>query len=351
MKNKKIVFLTAGIIVLLIVVILVLHFAGTRDQNSRKNSIKDNDLKKIEQTQHIQIKRYEQDLFSLDTNSLAAGVERLSQKYPEYLIAKDVWKDHRMLAQLKAYITDPVILELYHDVMRIYPDFEDVQAELNRAMSYFLTYFPDQTIPSFYSIVPGLDSEMPTVYGYGDDIFINIDMYLGPSYKFYSQIGMPLFVSQRCDKKYLALDCFRKAMVYRVGSNKTLISLLDNIIYEGKRIYFTELMFPDREEADIIGYTDEKYQWAEANQGQVWRYIIEKNLLFSKQNEVVRQFVGDSPFTKPFNNESPGRMGVFIGWKIVQKYMESHPEVTLAQLMKEEDAQKILNQSGYKPHK
>jgi len=350
MKKKVIFGVVIAVLLLLAGGILLWHFrSANSSDNSRKHEVKPAEVRKVERQIDIHINRYEKDLFSLDTAHLSEELKRISLEYPEILIDKNAWKDPQMLYQLKAYITDPIILEIYHDVMRIYPDLKDVETELNTAMSYYLNYFPDDSLPVFYSLVPGLNTEMPTVYGYGDDIFIHLDMYLGKDYKYYSQIGMPNFVSQRCEKKYLALDCVNKALVYKYLPQKSPVSLLDNIIYEGKKMYFTEMMFPDKEEMDVMEYTPEKYAWAVENQGKVWSYIIEKDLLFSKQNDVIRQFIDDTPFTKPFTNNSPGRMGAFIGWKIVQAYMENNPDVSLSQLMENTDSQQILNKSGYKP--
>lgn len=350
MKKKTVFIAVIGTLVLVIAGILIWHFHSLKSsENSRKFDVGENTINKLERQADIHIHRYEKDLFSISKDHPAEDLQRLSTQYPEMLIGDGVWNDPQMLKQLQAYLSDPIIVEIYNDVQKAYPDLKDVEAELNSSMGYYLNYFPNDSVPSFYSVVPGLNIEMPTVYGYDDDIFINLDMYLGKDYKYYSQVGMPLFVSQRCEKKFLALDCISKALVYKHLPDKSLISLLDYMIYEGKRMYFTEMLFPDKEEQDIIAYSPEKYEWAIANQGQVWGYIIEKDLLFSKQSETIRQFVDDTPFTKPFNNDSPGRMGVFIGWKIIQHYMENNPEISLAELMKITDSQMILNKSGYKP--
>jgi hypothetical protein len=76
---------------------------------------------------------------------------------------------------------------------------------------------------------------------------------------------------------------------------------------------------------------------------------VEQQKLFSKDDDVVRIFIEESPFTKPFGNRSPGRMGQFLGWKIVKEYMKNNPEVTLEQLMQTKDLQIILNRSAFKP--
>ena len=65
----------------------------------------------------------------------------------------------------------------------------------------------------------------------------------------------------------------------------------------------------------------------------------------------IQKYLTDAPFTPGLgdHNESAPKLGIWIGWQIVKKYMDKNPDVTLQQLMKETDAQKILHASRYKP--
>ena len=338
------------------------------------------DIKEVETLQKevdITINRYECDLFSdamlesadkvaeeasqpgfapqkgMSDNmkALSEAVEKLHDKYPEELIQEGVWNEPMMLLQLTNYLRDPVIKDIYQNTIKMYPTLADVEKELEQAYGYLLYYFPDEKMMSFYSVVPGIDLQMPSAYAIGDNLFIHLDMYLGENNKHYQAFGVPKFISQRCDKKYIAIDCFKKAIVYKHLPEKARETLLDHMIYEGKKLYFTELMFPERTEQDIIGYTQAKYDWAVTYQGNVWSYLIEKNLLFSKDNEPVLKMIEEAPFTKPFTNESPGRMGAFIGWKIIQHYMKNNPDITLQQLLDNTDSRAILNAAKYQPNK
>ena len=40
---------------------------------------------------------------------------------------------------------------------------------------------------------------------------------------------------------------------------------------------------------------------------------------------------------------------MWVGWRIVESYMNHHPEVTIEALLADGDAQRILEQSYYKP--
>jgi hypothetical protein len=349
---KREIWISLGVVVVvaaLVLVVFIVRNRATAEGNNRKYKIKKSELSEVRKQVHFSVKRYEKALFELNRDSLAAGIERLSHIYPALLIAENVWQNPEMLAQLRAYLDDKVITEIYQTTIQKYPDLNFLQDELTEAFSYYLHYFPEAQLPAIFTIVPGLDFERSSVFGFDNDLFIQLDQYLGADFKMYAQSGMPKYIIARCDKKYMAIDCFKKSLVYKYLPEETRLTLLENMLHEGKKLYFTELMFPSRQPADIIGYSEAQMTWAEANQGNVWHYIIEKNLLFNKDDKPSRDFCEEAPFTKPFNKESPGRMGAFIGWKIVRKYMENQPEITLPELMKSVQYQEILTKSKYKP--
>ncbi|MCQ2285376.1 MAG: DUF2268 domain-containing putative Zn-dependent protease [Bacteroidales bacterium] len=341
------------ILVALVAVIgigLILYLS-LKTPEKRKYSVRKTELTTLKREIDVHINCYTSDLFALDTSHLAEGVKQLSQTYPSFLIQEGFWEDAMMIQALKSYLSDPLIKGVYNDALAVFPSMTEQEAELKDALTYYKHYFPDAEIPQFYALVPGLDFEMPSVFAHENGVFIYLDQYLGVDNKYYKQMGMPIYIKERCDKKYLAIDCFKKALVYKHLPENTLVTLLDYMIYEGKKLYFTELMFPNRTENDLIGYSQEKYEWATHYQPEIWNYIVEKQLLFSKDANTKRKFIEEAPFTKPFSNTSPGRLGIFIGWKIVQGFMENNPAITLEDLMQNTDSQSILTKSNYKPLK
>jgi hypothetical protein len=65
-----------------------------------------------------------------------------------------------------------------------------------------------------------------------------------------------------------------------------------------------------------------------------------------------QRFIEVAPFSKFYMNQdelSPGRIGVWMGWQIVNSYMK-HNDVSLQELLKiDEDI--IFTKSKYKPKK
>ncbi|MBR4912975.1 MAG: hypothetical protein IKZ54_09080 [Bacteroidales bacterium] len=297
----------------------------------------------------INILRYEQDLFNMDTKNMAAGFKTLYGKYPENIIANGAWNNTAMLQSIKGFISDPVIKEIYKDAEAKYRDLSDFENQIIPALTLYLTHFPDERTPGFCTLVSGIDFQMPSVFGYENTIFVCLDMYMGKDYKQYGQAGMPKYIAARCEPKYMATDCFSKALVYRHLPDKTLVTLLDNMVDAGKKMLFTQTMFPNVPAQDILGYSKEQYDWATSHESSVWHYLVEKNLVYDNTENVIRRMIDETPFTRDFGNDSPGRLGYFIGFQIVQSYMKNHPGTTLKELMKMTDSQKFLKDSGYKP--
>ena len=298
----------------------------------------------------ITLKRYEQDLFNIDQKNMKAAFAAMYGKYPENIIANGAWENQEMIQAMREFINDPVIQGIYKETETQYADMSDFKKEISPALTLYLTHFPGERIPEFCTLVAGIDFQMPQVFGYANTIFICLDMYLGPDCRLYAQAGMPKYIAARCDKKYMATDCFSKALVYKHLPEKTPITLLDCMVEAGKKMLFTQTMFPNTPPQDILGYSKEQYKWAVGHESAIWHKLVEKNMVYDKSDDVARRMIEETPFTRDFGNDSPGRLGVFIGFQIVQSYMKTHPETTLDQLMKMTDSQKLLKESGYKPN-
>jgi hypothetical protein len=338
--------------ILCIVLIICMGCTGCKKKNASVDVAKPTlTAEQVKKAKNVEIKilRYEQDLFSMDKNNMAEGFKALYGKYPENIIANGAWENTEMIQSMKGYLNDPVIQEIYKDTQVQFADLSGLKSQLKSAMSIYLTHFPNDNVPDFCTLVSGINFEIPQVFGYDNTIFICLDMYLGKDYKHYGQAGMPKYIAARCDKKYMATDCFSKALVYRHLPDKTLVTLLDNMVDAGKKMFFTQTMFPNTPPEVILCYSKEQYQWAVEHESAIWHTLIEKNMVYNNSEDIIRRMIDETPFTRDFGNDSPGRLGVFIGFQIVQSYMKAHPETTLSELLKMTDSQKILKESGYKP--
>lgn len=339
---------------------LVLHNKEAKHEglNQRKYQVETkkekNKLEEIYNSIQFDIIRFDQDVKNLDVSNLQDGIRKLGKKYDGLFIDSTAWRHPEALAQMGAFLQDPYFVELYKYVDQQYGDMTSVKDEIHQALAYYRYYFPEAKIPKFYTVVSGIDPDSYTKLVEGHEVngqmvlFLHLDWYLGKDNKYYG--GIPQYIRYQCDKKFLAIDCFRNVLVWEQLPTKEPITLLDNMIDAGKVLYFTEMLFPDRPITDVFAYTEEQLQWAEQHHGDVWNYLIENDLVYSKDGTLAQHLIDVAPETKPFK-DSPGRMGAFIGWKIVCNFMENNPEISVQEMMKLTDLNELLKKSGYKPRR
>ncbi len=332
------------------ILILNLIFFACNRQKSTKPVVNKSEVKEIQKSIDIKIKRYEQALNNIPKDSLEAGLKALQSDYYFFVGNNPDAPDN--VQQIRNYLNDKIIKQLYTEVQKQYPDLSDIEKGFNDAFSLLKYYFPDATIPQIYTAITGLYYEMPIMF-YDSTLVIALDMYLGKKYKLYKQLGpsVPQFIIQRFSKEYILPDCFQEISYKYINHKDIQGTLLDEMILEGKRLLFAESVLPNAPDSIIYPYPQEKIQWAINNEASIWGYLIEKNYLYSKDNTVIRKLINEAPFTSLFGNQSPGKVGVWVGWQICRSWIQKNPDRPLKDLMNELDTQKILTESKYKPKK
>ena len=118
-------------------------------------------------------------------------------------------------------------------------------------------------------------------------------------------------------------------------------------------MYFKDIILPHKNDPIKIGYTNDEYKWANENELFIWQYIIEKQLLYSNNETLEARFLYPAPFSKFYleiDNDSPGRIGQWVGWQIVKSYAKRYPEIGLEEILKL-SAEELFIKSKYKPKK
>jgi hypothetical protein len=143
-------------------------------------------------------------------------------------------------------------------------------------------------------------------------------------------------------------------LIYGISDrfNKTTLedrTVLADMIAYGKSFYFAKHMLPCTPDSTLIWYSRKEIEGARRFEHLIWARLIEDQVLYSTNHMVNQRFLGERPKTLEVGEECPGRIAQWVGWQIVKKYMETHPNVTLPQLMDMADAQRLFNESRYKP--
>ncbi len=245
-------------------------------------------------------------------------------------------------------IKNPLYRELYDEVQKKYANFQPVQTEIEDVFRHIKYYFPTQKLPQkVTTVISEMDYQNKVIYT-DSLLIISLDLYLGKEHKFYE---FPDYFRQTFERSQIMPDIVSDFST-RIIAQPRDKSFLAQMIYFGKEQYLKDLLLPNVEDFDKMGYSKEQQIWCEENEDEIWRYFIEDNLLYDSDSKLIQRFIAPAPFSKFYleiDNESPGRTGVWIGWQIVRSFMKNN-EVSLADLMAM-DAKEIFTRSKYKPKK
>ena len=242
---------------------------------------------------------------------------------------------------------DPLWRELYTEVQQKYGDFEPIKQELETLFKHIKYYFPKTKTPKVITVISEMDYKNKTIYA-DSLVVISLELYLGKDHKFYQ---FPNYLKQNFEPRQIAPDVVSSFSARKIPPvlDKDLLS---QMIYSGKQLYLKDLLLPDYTDAEKMGYTPEQITWCQENESYMWRYFIEKEMLYSNDQKLISRFINPAPFSKFYleiDNESPGQVGAWIGWQIVRSYMNNN-EVPLVDLLKT-NAKEIFMKSKYKPKK
>ena len=304
----------------------------------------------------IKIKRFEKDLFEGKNKNIVSTDSVLAKNYGLFyddfahrIVGRPNFNSTEVLAGL---YTDTAYTLLNKEVDSVFPNLKQQEKELTETFKYIKYYYPKIKVPQFISFLSGFAYQVPI----GDNYLgIGLDLFLGKDNKYYGAIinSVPMYQSNRFSPEYMVS---RVAEVYVreeiIKENDEDKNLLSKMIYNGKVLYFLDQVLPKNTPDSIkIGYTTRQLNWSNNFEGNIWAFFLNQELIYQSDLQKIQTYITDGPFTPGLGEResSAPKLGFFIGWQIVKKYMKENPSVSLQQLIAETDAQKILTKAKYKP--
>lgn len=285
----------------------------------------------------IKVDRFDKAFFETAPQDLP----KLKQAYPFFFPAGNddqVWLEKMQHPQWR---------ELYAEVEKLYANFDNKTTEIEDLFKHIKFYFPQTKVPKVYTVISEMDYHNKVIYT-GDMLIVSLEMYLGSKHRFYE---FPAYLTQNFTANQMLPDITSSFVKTKVAPPKDL-TFLSQMIYYGKELYLKDLLLPESTDADKIGYSPEQIKWCEENESYIWRYFIENKVLYDTDQKLIPRFISPAPFSKFYleiDNESPGRIGTWIGWQIARSFMENN-KISLNDFLTM-DAKEIFEKSKYKPKK
>ena len=312
-------------------IVLLLFFNACKEDNEVEREISKLDA-------NVKIERFDLAF----KNAATTDLPKLKRAYP-FLFSERV-NDSIWIERMN----DSLQHELSNEVEKTYENFDDIQEDIKSLFQHLKYYDKTFKIPRVITVTSDVDYRNKTIVT-DTIVLISLDTYLGSEHHFYE--GIQVFLTQNMKRSQIVSDLASQYSEKYIYQSKPK-TLLDDMIYFGKQLYFKDKMIPFKSDPEKIGYTDLQLDWVKENEGEIWRYFIERELLFSTDNSLAGRFIADAPFSKfnlELDGESPGRIGQYIGWQIVRSYMKNN-DVNVMDML-QMNADEIFNNSKFKPRK
>ncbi len=255
--------------------------------------------------------------------------------------------DSTFINRLFNRFSNPHIDTLLIETHRVFGDGQGLRAEFYQAYANLKYYYPDFNPPKIQTLISGLESDL---FVTDSAVYVSLDYFLGPGAK-YRPNNMYAYMLRRYTKDFIVPSVM---LLMGVDSrfNQTQPedrTVLAEMIAYGKAYYFAKRMLPCVSDSLLIGYSAREMQGSLDFENLIWSRLVQDEVLFSTSHLVKQKYLAERPKTIEVGEECPGRIAQWVGWRIVEKYMADHPDVSLQQLMAQRDAQKLFKESGYKP--
>ena len=309
----------------------------------------------------VTLNRFDQDFFAIDTLAPQNALPELQQKYP---ILLPIFLQNILgidSATLQSGVASFIRLsKSIHDTVNIvFKNTDWLRKDFELAFKNVKYYFPKYPVPTVNTIIGPIDLLAKTSDGYSPDFIgpnllgISLQFYLGKDFSLYSDEFFitnvaPQYRSRRFEKEYIVADAMKLVVDDLYPDNTSGKPLIDQIIGKGKQWWLLDKLLPGTADSLKTGFTADQLRWCASNEGLIWNYITSGENLYSIDPAVLQIYIGESPSTQGMPAESPGNIGAWIGWQIVEKFAKKNAGIKPADLMAA-DTKKILEEAKYKP--
>ena len=242
---------------------------------------------------------------------------------------------------------DTIQIILQNEVNKVFPSLNKLEKEAENIYKHLIYNFPSIRVPKFLTLINNVDYQNKIIFT-DTVVLISIDTFLGSTNKIYN--GIPNYIKSDMDKSRFAsilVDKIANSIIKRPVSR----FFLDRIIYKGKTLLLKDFVIPLSSDEIKIGYSKEQISWVKENEEYIWKYFIENEMLFETDDDLIDRFITPAPFSKFYleiDNESPGKIGQWIGWQILRSFRKKNPSSKISDILNL-SSEELFKKANYKP--
>lgn len=318
----------------------------------------------------VELIRFEQAFFNLDTATIAPELQKLENQYPEFtggylssvLGVRDSITGRK---QVLGYLNYSDARYTYDTIQKVFAEMPLIQEQLNQLATYYQYYFPNnQALNKAFTYLSEYHGDRLAIIDEGF-VGLPLDMALGQGYPPYTFLKIPAYDQRTCTKEHLvpkAADAISQNLVAEMTKPKGN-HLIDLMLYNGKIMYLTDLLLPTIEDSLLFGFSSQQMQYCKAGEYKLYEHISNEELMYSSETKKINKYINKGPFKPQF--DLPGNSGSWLGYRMVRSYerqlraklKSAKPNLSTRELdqeimqtvLKETEPQKFL--TNYKPPK
>ncbi|MDR0419921.1 MAG: hypothetical protein LBH30_00490 [Prevotellaceae bacterium] len=297
----------------------------------------------------VKVVRFDRDIFSIrDIDVLHEKYNGFFDNFCDFVLGIGRPDTEGFQDNFTSFCSDSIVQIAQKKASEILNSYEHIlNEELTQAFKFYKYYFPKKQIPQIYVYTSGFNHSLVIDQNI---IGIGMDKFLGSDEEIYMYLGFSKYLVQNMRKERIICEVAGALAADEFPLENNRYTLIEKMIYEGKILYFKQQLCPFMSESDLFGFNTDNMKFCKNNERQMWLYLIENKLLYSDNYTIITKFTEDAPFTYDFSRESPGKAANWLGFRIVEQYV-NNTDTNLDKLMNEKSYEKILRESKYNPQK
>lgn len=227
---------------------------------------------------------------------------------------------------------------------------ETAEAFIERAFRRFHHHFPSVEIPQLIWMHSGFNS---AVWPDDEVLAVGLEWFLGSEHAIVQSMApsaFPGYLRDRMSEERMNPEAIRGWLLVHFSQRwYQPETCADALLFWGKVNFVLDQILPDTPDALWMDWNESEWEWAKSHERAIWVELSQQNVLFDTNPMEFMRWFNEGPFTRAaaIPQESPDRLGSFMGWRMVVDYMTEHPETSLSELMSMTDPMPFLK--TYRP--